>query len=1132
MVARLRSSLGTTLACVLAASAALGPIGTSRPNLPGGTVANGAPPGTFFQGFAPPYPTDTWWVGFGAPPNQDAVVAGPWPFESSLTATALNFGISTNRDFDGTSVHQPTALDWAAGFVEHAGGPADHKALRWDTHSVTVQLFQRGGAGTLTSPLVPGSPYITLQYGAATPLFTSRGGNITSINGVAVNGNTATVSGTKFTVVSATGGTYLIYSLNGSITLAATSTTLRASAQFNGVLRVAKLTNAAFQSTLDTYSANYPTAVDTDYTFNGDSATLSFTWTVTGNAANLLLLTFPHHRVRLTNANFLPTTSIGYLTATGWLYGNVGNVWRLGYSLSTIDFNAPRGIHSSCTSQLVRGLEFEVAGLGTPPAANEFYNWGGRVAAVSRLALIADQLGRTDLRTTVVNWLKTAFLSWTDTTTQFAIAAYETGWGGVVDKGAALDPGAGADFGNGYYNDHHFHYGYFLASAAVIVKFDPSWLSQTAPHGTSSNGDLLQWFVRDIANPSPADPYFTVVRHLDWFKGHSWASGIAGGAGSRDEESSSEGINGYYGVLLYATATNNTNLRNFARLLVAIEQDASRTYWHMDPAASPTARDNPYPEQGLRNLVTIGNVQDWQSGAWLFWGTPGQITLQVAAIQILPVTPINEYLYEATWAKNMITYTTPELSNPANDDAWKSVIYLALSNSDPQEGARRSAALSSWGSGNTYSNQIYFLSTRPNPSGAAICTTTSSPPEGTFLIQDVNTGRYVVSTAANPNLLATATAASGGTPFLFGWRPNSNSIQSVVTGEFVTADQSGTFTLAAARDVASSWETFRMSPVAGTSDQYNIFAASNGKYVTTAGSGDLLNNGATAAAGGKYRLVPSSGTPPSNPGNPSGPSNPSTVTGNVVLQDVASGSYLTVAADTTLHSGANQAGATTFSAANVAGGGTSFQQASTGFFASADDTGTSTVIVNRAAASIWETFDLFAQADGSYWIRAHSNNKYLQTTGTAVVNSGTNSGSAYRITSPASSNPTGTFTLQEVASGRYVSAPVARQVLIADATSAAAGTRFVFAPVNGTDGGSIRSTLDNTYVSADDTGTSLVYSNRPTASIWETFRIRPAAAAGTYTIQAFSNNKYFVSTGAGLTNSAAAASGGATFRLV
>jgi len=105
----------------------------------------------------------------------------------------------------------------------------------------------------------------------------------------------ATVSAAKFTVVSAT-GTYLIYSLNGNISLAATATTLRGTAQLNGVLRVAVLTNTAHESTLDIYAPTYATAVNTDYTFSGDSATVTFTYTVTGTAANLLILTYPHHR--------------------------------------------------------------------------------------------------------------------------------------------------------------------------------------------------------------------------------------------------------------------------------------------------------------------------------------------------------------------------------------------------------------------------------------------------------------------------------------------------------------------------------------------------------------------------------------------------------------------------------------------------------------------------------------------------------------------------------------------------------------------------------------------------------------------------------------------------------------------
>ncbi|EJD49824.1 glycoside hydrolase family 81 protein [Auricularia subglabra TFB-10046 SS5] len=843
MVARLRPSLVGVLSCALAANAALGPIGTSRPVLAGGTIANAAPPGSFFQDFKPPFPTDTWWVGYGAPPTQDAAVAGPFPYQSSLSNTAIQ--VHHTSDFDGVSIHQPTQLDWGASFVEHTGGAADHKALRWDEHSVTVQYFQRNGTGTLTSALVPGSPYITLQYAGATPLLISRGGNITSINGATVSGTTATVSGTKFTIVSPI-GTYLIYSLNGAVTLSASSTALRAGAKFTGVLRMAKLADPAHQATLDTYVANYPTAVTTDYTFSGDSATLSFTWTVTGTAANLLMLTWPHHRLRLQNPNFLATSAIGYLTTKGWMYGNVGNVWRLPYTLSTIEFNAPRAVHSSCTSQLTRTLEFEVANLGDPPVPNEFYNWGGKVAAVSRLALIADQLGRTDLRNTVVAWLKASYNFWTDTTSTTATAAYETGWGGVIDKLAAADPGP--DFGNGFYNDHHFHYGYFLAASAVIAKFDPSWLTQTPARGTSSNGDMLQWFARDIVNPSPQDPYFTVVRHMDWFAGHSWASGIAGGAGSRDQESTSEAINGYYGALLYAVATNNTNLRNFARLLVAIEQEGSRVYWHLDPTTSPTARDNPYPEAGLRNLITIGNVQDWQAGAWLFWGDQ---RVEIAAIQILPVTPINEALYVAPWVNNVVNYAAGELADGMIDDAWKSVIYLAYSNANPQDAATRSAQLMSWGSGNSASNQLYFLSTRPNPSGQAICNAAQDSPAGTFVLQDVATGRYVVSTAASPNLIASATSASAGTPFKLAWRPGSST--STIGNQFVSGEIDGVAPLIANRPTASTWETFLIRPAAAAGT-YTFQALSNNAYVASTTTG-LINSATAISGAATFRLV-------------------------------------------------------------------------------------------------------------------------------------------------------------------------------------------------------------------------------------------------------------------------------------
>lgn len=45
-----------------------------------------------------------------------------------------------------------------------------------------------------------------------------------------------------------------------------------------------------------------------------------------------------------------------------------------------------------------------------------------------------------------------------------------------LSKGYALFPGS-ADFGNGQYNDHHFHYGYFAYAAAALGRKDAAWLA-------------------------------------------------------------------------------------------------------------------------------------------------------------------------------------------------------------------------------------------------------------------------------------------------------------------------------------------------------------------------------------------------------------------------------------------------------------------------------------------------------------------------------------------------------------------------------------------------------------------------------------------------------------------------------
>jgi endo-1,3(4)-beta-glucanase len=49
--------------------------------------------------------------------------------------------------------------------------------------------------------------------------------------------------------------------------------------------------------------------------------------------------------------------------------------------------------------------------------------------------------------------------------------------------------------------------------------------------------------------------------------------------------------------------------------------------------------------------------------------------------------------------------------------------------------AAYSANVTNWGSGDTYTNNLHFIGTRPNPSGAPICGALKSNPVGNFKLQ-------------------------------------------------------------------------------------------------------------------------------------------------------------------------------------------------------------------------------------------------------------------------------------------------------------------------------------------------------------------------------------------------------------
>jgi endo-1,3(4)-beta-glucanase len=153
---------------------------------------------------------------------------------------------------------------------------------------------------------------------------------------------------------------------------------------------------------------------------------------------------------------------------------------------------------------------------------------------------------------------------------------YDPTWGGVVTSWAYDHKNVDLDYGNAKYNDHHFHYGYWVYTAAVAAKMDPDWLS-------SRDGKAVKvWInslIRDFASPITNDQYFPFSRAFDWYHGHSWATGLDALIDGKNEESTSEDAHSYYAMKLWGHVIGDTAMEMRASLQLAILRRSFKSYF-------------------------------------------------------------------------------------------------------------------------------------------------------------------------------------------------------------------------------------------------------------------------------------------------------------------------------------------------------------------------------------------------------------------------------------------------------------------------------------------------------------------------------------------------------------------------
>jgi len=268
------------------------------------------------------------------------------------------------------------------------------------------------------------------------------------------------------------------------------------------------------------------------------------------------------------------------------------------------------------------------------------------------------------------------------------------------------DPGA--NFGNGFYNDHHFHYGYWVYGAAVAARYNSSWEQKWR--------EQLLTLIRDYGNPSAEDPFFPVVRHMDWFLGFSWAGGIVPPvADGRNQESTSEAINAYYALYTFGHSVQGApfakGLKDLGRLLVAMESHGADTYWHVRPK-SDIYPDFPHSCVGITWTHRV-----------LFQTWFGPLPYMVCGIQQLPYTPVSEHFLDKTWVASQFPTSAASCDADPNcaKQGWSWLMCLEqaiLSVSKATECLSKlpkdAFDVSNAGAnGNSLTNSLHWIATRP-----------------------------------------------------------------------------------------------------------------------------------------------------------------------------------------------------------------------------------------------------------------------------------------------------------------------------------------------------------------------------------------------------------------------------------
>ncbi|KAJ5893793.1 hypothetical protein N7495_005484 [Penicillium taxi] len=452
---------------------------------------------------------------------------------------------------------------------------------------------------------------------------------------------------------------------------------------FSGTIQVAKNSaGKAGEKFYDNSAGVYPVAGEITGSVTGDVGTYSLKWTKAGvhtEGTPLIMFALPHHvesfddntTGRITNIQ-LRTTTKGNATAV------IGETWtmteeNLPMDMGFAPWSATEGnVHTlsdDVQSALVQIAPIELQqDINAQTDLNSMYYSGKALSKFATLVYTVSKLGNNkDVAHAAFLELKRCFARFVQNQQQYPLA-YDTVWKGVVST-AGYGGDLGTDFGNTAYNDHHFHYAYFIQTAAIIGALDPSWIP--------ANKDWVNTLLRDAGNSVADDAYFPFSRSFDWFNGHSWAKGLFESYDGKDQESTSEDTLFAYAVKMWGRTSGDASMEARGNMMLGIMRRSLDNYFLLKDS------NKNQPADFVKNKVT-GILFENKVDHTTYFG--GNLEF-VQGIHMLPLLPNSAYTRQRDFvAEEWKAMFATNGAAPADDveGGWKGVLYANLALIDPK----------------------------------------------------------------------------------------------------------------------------------------------------------------------------------------------------------------------------------------------------------------------------------------------------------------------------------------------------------------------------------------------------------------------------------------------------------------